>query len=69
MKNGYRKVMVLGAGNGTNWFLTANSTNLLNSIGIFHKGETIPITTTSYSGVVHFNTTRFIIKLINKEVN
>ncbi|MFX1414220.1 MAG: hypothetical protein ACFFA2_10325, partial [Promethearchaeota archaeon] len=37
-KNGYRYVQVLNAGNGSNWYLLANSTNLLSSINTYVSG-------------------------------
>ncbi|MFX1495333.1 MAG: hypothetical protein ACFFBZ_13700, partial [Promethearchaeota archaeon] len=51
--NGYREVQVLNAGNGTNWYLIANSTNLLSSIDSYVGGISINIV--NYSNIVDFN--------------
>jgi len=51
--NGYRDIQVLNAGNGTNWYLTASSTNLLSSIDTSVGG--ISINVVNYSNIVDFN--------------
>jgi hypothetical protein len=38
IKNSYREVQVLNAGNGSNWYLIANSTNLISSINTYVGG-------------------------------
>ncbi|MFX0177733.1 MAG: hypothetical protein ACFE85_16085, partial [Candidatus Hodarchaeota archaeon] len=53
--NEFREVQVLNAGNGTNWFLTANSTNLLSSIDSYVGG--INTIVANYSNTVDFNAT------------
>jgi len=53
--NGYREVNVLNAGNGTYWYLTANSTNLISSIDTYISG--IALSNVNYSSIVDFNTT------------
>ena len=50
--NGYRNVTVLNAGNGTKWYLTANSTNLLYSINIY--AESVQTSFVNYSNTVRF---------------
>ncbi|MFX1588774.1 MAG: hypothetical protein ACFFC1_11505, partial [Promethearchaeota archaeon] len=52
---GYREVQVLNAGNGTNWYLTANSTNLLTSIDTYVMG--IPMTQVNFTDEIRFNAT------------
>ncbi|TFF89773.1 MAG: hypothetical protein EU548_06400, partial [Promethearchaeota archaeon] len=51
--NGYREVQVLNAGNGSNWYLTANSTNLVSSIDTYVNG--IPMTIMNYTNTIRFN--------------
>jgi hypothetical protein len=51
----YREVQVLNAGNGTYWFLNANSSNLISSIDTFVGG--IARTMVNHSNLVRFNTT------------
>ena len=53
IKNGYRYIQVLDAGNGTNWYLTANSTNLLSSINTYVGG--VATTLANFSNVIEFN--------------
>jgi len=64
--NGFREVQVLKATNGTNWYLTANSTNLMSSIKMY-KTSTL-ITAANFSDIVKFNAT-FSKKIINGNVN
>ncbi len=59
--NGYREINIPNAGNGTYWYLTANSTNLLSSIDTYISG--IPSTIANYSDIVRFNAT--FIEVIN----
>ena len=51
--NGYREVQVLDAGNGTNWYLIANSTNLLSSINTYVDGTLL--TTVNFTNILRFN--------------
>ncbi|NVM46678.1 MAG: hypothetical protein HWN79_17365, partial [Candidatus Lokiarchaeota archaeon] len=53
--NGYREVNVLNAGNGTFWYLTANSTNLLSSIDTYVSE--LALSKVNHSSVVDFNAT------------
>ncbi|MGB5911433.1 MAG: hypothetical protein WBH31_09590, partial [Promethearchaeia archaeon] len=53
IKNGYRFVQVLNAGNGSNWYLMANSTNLLNSINTYVGGVATYLA--NFSNVIEFN--------------
>ncbi|MFX1419956.1 MAG: hypothetical protein ACFE9N_13640 [Promethearchaeota archaeon] len=53
--NGYKNIEVLNAGNGTYWYLTATSENLLESIGTFIDSN--PVDIINYTDVVHFNAT------------
>jgi len=53
IKNGYRFVQVLNAGNGSNWYLTANSTNLLDSINTYVGGVATYLA--NFSNVIEFN--------------
>jgi len=62
--NGFRDVQVLKATNGTNWYLTANSTNLMSSIKMY-KTSTL-ITAANFSDIVKFNAT-FSKKIINPD--
>ncbi|MHA1987372.1 MAG: hypothetical protein ACW98D_12100 [Promethearchaeota archaeon] len=55
--NGYRDVNVLNAGNGTFWYLTADSTNLLSSIDTFIS--ITPSTTFNFTHIAHFNASFF----------
>lgn len=52
-KNGFKAIRVLNAGNGTNWYLLTNSSNLLKNINIYLDGT--PTTQASYSNTVRFN--------------
>ncbi|MFX0017146.1 MAG: hypothetical protein ACFFAK_01535 [Promethearchaeota archaeon] len=54
IKDGYRFVQVLNAGNGSNWYLIANSTNLLSSINTYVGGVATNIA--NFSNVIEFNT-------------
>jgi len=51
--NGYREVQVLNAGNGTSWYLTANSTNLLSTIDTYVSG--MPMTQVNFTNILRFN--------------
>ena len=53
--NGYREVQVLNAGNGSNWYLTANSTNLLTSVTTYVNGN--PLIQVNFTDVIRFNAT------------
>ncbi|NVM17545.1 MAG: hypothetical protein HWN80_07500, partial [Candidatus Lokiarchaeota archaeon] len=53
--NGYREVQVLNAGNGTNWYLNANSTNLISSISTYVSG--IYMTQVNFTNEIRFNAT------------
>jgi len=53
--NGYRDVNVLNAGNGTFWYLTAESTNLLPSITAYTDSGTP--SKFNFTNIVHFNAT------------
>ncbi|MFW9999516.1 MAG: hypothetical protein ACFE9Q_05050 [Candidatus Hodarchaeota archaeon] len=53
--NGYREVNILGAGNGTLWYLTAESTNLLPSMTAYT--ETSTPSKFNYTNIVHLNAT------------
>ncbi|MFX1281968.1 MAG: hypothetical protein ACFFA3_21645, partial [Promethearchaeota archaeon] len=53
--NGYREVNILHAGNGTYWYLTADSSNLLSSIDTYIGSN--PATTFNFTNVVHCNAT------------
>jgi len=53
VRNGYRHVQVLNAGNGSYWYLTANSTNLLSSINTYVGG--VAISKVNFSNVIEFN--------------
>jgi len=53
--NGFREVNVQNAGNGTFWYLTADSTNLLLSIETLVSGVDVNIA--NYSNTVDFNAT------------
>ncbi len=53
--NGYRDVKVPNAGNGTFWYLTANSSNLLSSINTYIG--TNPMDTFNFTDIAHFNAT------------
>jgi len=64
--NGFREVQVLKATNGTNWYLTANSTNLMSSIKMY-KTSTL-ISSANFSDIVKFNAT-FSKKIVNGNVN
>ncbi len=55
--DGYKEISVLDAGNGVNWYLIANSSNLVQSIDMYISGNSIPIDKASYSYIIHFNTT------------
>lgn len=52
LNNGYSEICVLNAGSG-NWFLTASSANLLESINSYNGS--IAESTFNYSNIVHFN--------------
>ncbi|TFG11808.1 MAG: hypothetical protein EU535_06840, partial [Promethearchaeota archaeon] len=64
--NGYREVQVLNAGNGTNWYLTANSTNLLSAVDSYVDG--IYTNVANYSDTVDFNAT-FSTSITNGKIN
>jgi len=64
--NGYREVQVLKTTNGTNWYLTANSTNLMSSIKMYKTSTSI--TAANFSDIVKFNAT-FSKKIGNGNVN
>ncbi|MFX0059762.1 MAG: hypothetical protein ACFE8J_15805, partial [Candidatus Heimdallarchaeota archaeon] len=51
--NGYREVQVINAGNGTNWYLTVNSTNLISSIDTYVGG--IPLIQVNFTNILRFN--------------
>ncbi|MFW9782656.1 MAG: hypothetical protein ACFFFB_10280, partial [Candidatus Heimdallarchaeota archaeon] len=53
--NGYREVNIQNAGNGTFWYLEANSNNLLNSIDTYIGS--IAATVFNFSDIAHFNAT------------
>ncbi|MFW9947421.1 MAG: hypothetical protein ACFFDX_11420, partial [Candidatus Odinarchaeota archaeon] len=53
IRNDYRYVQILNAGNGTNWYLIANSTNLLSSINTYIGG--VATTLANFSNVIEFN--------------
>ncbi|MFX1558713.1 MAG: hypothetical protein ACFFC9_15785, partial [Promethearchaeota archaeon] len=63
---GYRDVQVLNAGNGTNWYLTANSTNLMSSIDCYL--DEINTNIVNYSDIVNFNAT-FSTSISNGVIN
>ena len=52
---GFREIQILNAGNGSNWFLIANSTNLLSSIDTYVSG--IALNNVNHSNIVDFNAT------------
>ncbi|MHA1253438.1 MAG: hypothetical protein ACTSRP_25915, partial [Candidatus Helarchaeota archaeon] len=64
--NGFREVQVLKTTNGTNWYLTANSTNLMSSIKMYKISALI--TAANFSDIVKFNAT-FSKKIVNGNVN
>ncbi len=53
--NGYRDVKVLNAGNGTFWYLTADSPNLISSINTYIGTD--PTDTFNFTDIAHFNGT------------
>ncbi|MFW9773880.1 MAG: hypothetical protein ACFFEO_17140, partial [Candidatus Thorarchaeota archaeon] len=53
--NGFREVNILNAGNGTFWYLEANSSNLLNSIDTYIGS--IPASVFNFSDFTHINAT------------
>jgi len=53
--NGYRDVQVLDAGNGTNWYLTANSTNLISSIDTYVSGVLLIPPIANFTNILRFN--------------
>ncbi|KKM92241.1 hypothetical protein LCGC14_1220450, partial [marine sediment metagenome] len=53
--NGYKDVLVLGAGNGTYWYLNASSSNLLSSIDTYVGSN--PTSVVNFTNIVHFNAT------------
>ncbi|MFW9969774.1 MAG: hypothetical protein ACFFDF_06205, partial [Candidatus Odinarchaeota archaeon] len=53
--NGYREVNILNAGNGTFWYLTAESANLVSSINTYKGIAAINIF--NFTDIVHFNAT------------
>ncbi|MFX1392465.1 MAG: hypothetical protein ACFFAH_02720 [Promethearchaeota archaeon] len=55
LDNGYKIVQVMNAGNGTNWFLNATSSNLISSIDTY-IGATATDTVNT-TDIVHFNVT------------
>jgi len=66
--NGYKEISVLNAGNGTDWFFLANSTNLIQTIGMYINGTSDLITQASSSYILHFNAT-FSENLGNGDIN
>jgi len=55
IKSAYRYVQILNTGNGSNWYLLANSTNLLSSIDTYILG--VPSITANFSDIIRFNAT------------
>lgn len=55
LNNGYHDVEIIDATNGTFWYLTATSKNLVESIDIYTGSN--PISMVNYSDVVEFNVT------------
>ncbi|MFX1309513.1 MAG: hypothetical protein ACFE8C_07420 [Promethearchaeota archaeon] len=53
--NGYREVTILNAGNGTFWYLTAESVNLLSSIDTYIGIDTVDIF--NFTDIAHFEAT------------
>ncbi len=53
--NGYREIFIPNAGNGTFWYLTASSTNLLSSIDTYIGSTSSDVF--NYSHIAHFNAT------------
>ncbi|MFX0011549.1 MAG: hypothetical protein ACFE9R_14645, partial [Candidatus Hermodarchaeota archaeon] len=51
----YREIQVFNAGNGTNWFLNATSSNLISSINTYVNNN--PFSMVNYSNIVELNTT------------
>jgi hypothetical protein len=51
--NGYKNIEVLGAENGTFWYLNASSSNLLSSIDTFVGSN--PMTTINFTDILQFN--------------
>lgn len=64
--NGYREIQVLGAGNGANWYLTGNSTNLIQNLHTYVEGEELEIM--NYSDIIDFKV-NFTESVSNGEIN
>jgi len=64
--NGFKNITILDGGNGINWYLLANSTNLIQSIDMSIGGT--PVDTVSISYDVHFNAT-FTENIMGGELN
>ncbi len=55
--NGYKEVQIYPAGNSTNWYISAESPNLVNDILVFLAGETNEIYSVNHSDTIDINVT------------
>ncbi|TXT65079.1 MAG: hypothetical protein BAJALOKI1v1_470001 [Promethearchaeota archaeon] len=55
--NGYKEVQIYPAGNSTNWYISAESANLVNDIFLFLAGNTTPISSANHSNILDINAT------------